>query len=132
MSINVEYIPKVITTFGLTFDIAGVLFLAYDLFWSSGNKFQTEVLKNQLRNEIFLHKSILSDFDKLSHSIGEKRAAPHINKANDRHEIAKKKLMTSIKEIQSQYPKRIRLWGFRGLILVVIGFLLQIVGTILS
>jgi hypothetical protein len=127
-----QYIPKLITTIGLTFDIVGVILVAYDLFWGPGNKFQTEVLKTQLKTEIFLHKSILSDYSQLSQSIGESRAAPHINQENDRHGTAKKKLMNLIKERQSEYPNRVRLWGFRGLILVVIGFILQMLGTVLN
>ena len=127
-----QYIPKLITTIGLTFDIVGVILVAYDLFWSPGNKFQTEVLKTQLKTEIFLHKSILSNYSQLSQSIGESRAAPHINRENDRHGTAKKKLMNLIEERQSEYPNRVRLWGFRGLALVVIGFILQMLGTVLN
>lgn len=127
-----EYISKLITVIGLTFDITGVILLAYDIILSPGNKFQTEVLKTKLKNEILVHKSILSGYSRLLKSIGESRAAPYINKENDRHGALKKELMNSIKETQSEYPNRVRLWGFRGLILLVVGFILQLLGTVLT
>lgn len=81
---------------------------------------------------MWLHKSILSDYKKLSESIGDNRAARHINREINRHAVSNKKLEKSIEKLKSDYPNRVQIWSLKGLGLILFGFFLQAVGTAIS
>ena len=126
-------LPKFIIVLGLCLDIVGVAFLTYDILYKPGKIFKIKTKKTQLKSAKWVRNSIIALYKHLHQPpYTEERIQALINETNADYEKSGGELEDQIRNLEEGYPKKVFKWGWRGIILVTIGFTLQAVGTILS
>lgn len=126
---------KLLDVIGLSLNFLGGLLLAYDLFTESRNAV-AEQETNKLKSEEMIHKlSVESYAQTLSRS--DLRAElrneyqTRLNKENEEYQVVEKKLKDRIKLLGGHGDRAVAL-GIVGLMLIVIGFLLQLIEAVVS
>lgn len=126
-------LPKFIIVLGLWLDIVGVALLTYDILYKPGKIFQIKTKKTQLKSSKWVRDSIIAMHKHLPQPpYTEERIQALINETNANYEKSSGEIEDQVRNLEEGYPKKVFKWGLRGIILVIIGFILQGVGTMLS
>jgi hypothetical protein len=119
------------TLVGLSFATLGAVLLAYDVVYGAGNRFQASVLKRQLetlRSTRKYARDIIGRLPQPPWTVAE------IQEELDREEKEwgpqEVKLAQEASKVPKHYEARVVTLGAWGVLLIVGGFLLQIVGLI--
>ena len=126
-------LPKVLTIAGLIFDIVGVCLLAYDALYGAGRHWWLGILDEQLKNSERDRDASLAAWRKMAETgASESYISCLISETLQEHDQSRRRIEDKIHDWKDNYPRKVAELAFRGLPLIVLGFVLQGIGAALS
>jgi uncharacterized membrane protein len=126
-------LPKALTIAGLIFDIVGVCLLAYDALYGAGRHWWLGLLDKYLKQAERDRDASLATWERMAErGSSEPYIAQLTSETLGKYEERRRRIEDKIRDWKDNYPRKVSNLAYRGLLLVILGFILQIIGTALS
>ena len=126
-------VPKALTIAGLSFDIVGVCLLAYDALYGAGRHWWLGILEAQLKDAERFRDSMLTGWRQMAQDGASTDYISRLEqKTLQEYDEERSRIEEKIHDWKDNYPRRVAKLAMRGLPLVVLGFILQLIGSALS
>lgn len=126
-------LAKALIVTGLTLDIVGVCLLAYDALYGAGRHFWLSNLDKYLQDAARQRDVELAIWERMKSRGSSEGYISRLNtETEQKYKASQDRIESRIRDWRDNYPKKVSILAFRGLMLAAFGFLLQIVGVLLS
>lgn len=120
----------ILTLIGLSLATLGAILLAYDVVYGPGKRFQAGNLAKQLRNLRSTRRFVQGSI-KASKGFTPQEIQKQLDEEEQKNGAAERELVEQNEKFLNNYELRVTMLGAYGVLLIVAGFVLQIVGLLI-